>query len=177
MSIYFMRCTNNGKSAVTQCTIIHNNFFSFCSKYPKTDYTYSELSPHRREIAPGIIAMPNMSRSSLDHHHDRVDGMVQRNPSQESYIRTRYQSQQHQRRHTQQIDNFYDSQDEVDVFVENRRRYSSTIEYRRQSIISWFFTTIVTVISNTWSACTSVFRRSEQDLYYTRIEEEQGKAR
>lgn len=44
----------------------------FCSKYPKTDYTYSHLSPHRREIRPGIIAMPNMSRRSLDHHHERV---------------------------------------------------------------------------------------------------------
>lgn len=124
-----------------------------------------------------MVAMPNMSRSSLDHHHDRIDGMVQRNPSQESYIRKRYQSKQYQRTQTQQLDNLYDSQDEVDVFADNRRQYSSTIEYRRQSIISWLFTTIVTTFSSTWSAFTSVFRQSEQDIYYTRIEVEQGKMR
>lgn len=123
-----------------------------------------------------MVAMPNMSRTSLDHHQDRVDVMVQRNPSQEAHIRTRYQSQQYRRRQNQQIDNLYDSQDEVDVFMDNRR-YSSTIEYRRQSIINWFFTTIIKTITSTWSSCTSVFRRSEQDLYYTRIEVEQGKLR
>lgn len=36
-----------------------------CSKFPKTDYTYSRVSPHRKELAPGVIPMPNMSRRSL----------------------------------------------------------------------------------------------------------------
>ncbi|XP_012243955.1 uncharacterized protein LOC100741474 isoform X2 [Bombus impatiens] len=33
--------------------------------FPKTDYTYSERSKCRYEIAPGILAMPNMSRRSI----------------------------------------------------------------------------------------------------------------
>ncbi|XP_051157448.1 uncharacterized protein LOC127279253 isoform X2 [Leptopilina boulardi] len=33
--------------------------------YPKTDYTYSRASQCRYEIAPGILAMPNMSRRSI----------------------------------------------------------------------------------------------------------------
>ncbi|CAL7942808.1 unnamed protein product [Xylocopa violacea] len=33
--------------------------------FPKTDYTYSERSQCRYEIAPGILAMPNMSRRSI----------------------------------------------------------------------------------------------------------------
>ncbi|XP_017764735.1 PREDICTED: uncharacterized protein LOC108554098 isoform X2 [Eufriesea mexicana] len=33
--------------------------------FPKTDYTYSERSNCRYEIAPGILAMPNMSRRSI----------------------------------------------------------------------------------------------------------------
>ncbi|XP_071443509.1 klaroid protein-like [Hetaerina americana] len=37
--------------------------------FPKTDYTYSEYSPHRKEIAPGIVNMPNMSRLGL-HNQD-----------------------------------------------------------------------------------------------------------
>ena len=35
------------------------------SKFPKTDYTYSPLSNCRYEVAPGIMAIPNMSRRSL----------------------------------------------------------------------------------------------------------------
>ncbi|XP_023723329.1 uncharacterized protein LOC111873126 isoform X3 [Cryptotermes secundus] len=35
------------------------------NKFPKTDYTYSRVSPHRKELAPGVIPMPNMSRRSL----------------------------------------------------------------------------------------------------------------
>ncbi|KAL4709917.1 hypothetical protein ACJJTC_003880 [Scirpophaga incertulas] len=37
---------------------------TFC-KYPKTDYTYSPLSKDRVELAPGLVAVPNMSRRSL----------------------------------------------------------------------------------------------------------------
>ncbi|XP_011352313.1 uncharacterized protein LOC105288045 isoform X2 [Ooceraea biroi] len=33
--------------------------------FPKTDYTYSKASRCRYEIAPGILAMPNMSRRSI----------------------------------------------------------------------------------------------------------------
>ncbi|XP_057328766.1 klaroid protein-like [Microplitis mediator] len=33
--------------------------------FPKTDYTYSQTSQCRYEIAPGILAMPNMSRTSI----------------------------------------------------------------------------------------------------------------
>ncbi|XP_076685863.1 klaroid protein isoform X2 [Andrena cerasifolii] len=33
--------------------------------FPKTDYTYSEKSQCRYEIAPGVLAMPNMSRRSI----------------------------------------------------------------------------------------------------------------
>ena len=45
------------------------SFLYCCSKFPKTDYTYSRVSPHRRELAPGVIAMPNMSRRSLSTVH------------------------------------------------------------------------------------------------------------
>lgn len=49
---------------------------------PKTDYTYSKLSRYRRELAPGVVAMPNMSRHGLEHikgpssslNADRTDG-------------------------------------------------------------------------------------------------------
>ncbi|KAF5287508.1 hypothetical protein FQA39_LY04136 [Lamprigera yunnana] len=37
----------------------------YWNKYPKTDYTYSLNSRDKTEIAPGVVAMPNMSRRSL----------------------------------------------------------------------------------------------------------------
>ncbi|XP_068631719.1 klaroid protein-like [Battus philenor] len=37
----------------------------YWNKYPKTDYTYSRMSRDRVELAPGQVAVPNMSRRSL----------------------------------------------------------------------------------------------------------------
>ncbi|XP_037945987.1 uncharacterized protein LOC119678301 [Teleopsis dalmanni] len=37
----------------------------FWRKTPKTDYTYSPLSPHRRALGNGYIGMPNLSRRGL----------------------------------------------------------------------------------------------------------------
>lgn len=44
----------------------------YWNKYPKTDYTYSPLSKDRVELAPGQVAVPNMSRRSLSQF--RVQG-------------------------------------------------------------------------------------------------------
>jgi hypothetical protein len=49
-----------------QCHYIIVFLLYCCSKFPKTDYTYSRVSPHRKELAPGVIVMPNMSRRSLN---------------------------------------------------------------------------------------------------------------
>ncbi|KAL0841018.1 hypothetical protein ABMA28_014788 [Loxostege sticticalis] len=46
----------------------------YWNKYPKTDYTYSPLSKDRVELAPGQVAVPNMSRRSLSQF--RVQGPV-----------------------------------------------------------------------------------------------------
>lgn len=48
------------------------------NKFPKTDYTYSRVSPHRKELAPGVIAMPNMSRRSLNtvRQHSRSENNI-----------------------------------------------------------------------------------------------------
>ncbi|KAJ8683482.1 hypothetical protein QAD02_019274 [Eretmocerus hayati] len=37
----------------------------YWNKFPKTDYTYSLASTCRYEVAPGVMAIPNMSRRSL----------------------------------------------------------------------------------------------------------------
>ncbi|KAH8394676.1 hypothetical protein KR222_001666 [Zaprionus bogoriensis] len=124
----------------------------YWNKTPKTDYTYSELSPHRRQLAPGIVAMPNMSRRSLGNHDERVEFMVNQNPAQEEFIRRRYQS------HYQSNLN-YDSADEVDI----------THFGQKQEQSSWwlvrFFSLLVSSVTSVWRSVTSVSNK-ETDAYH-----------
>lgn len=46
------------------------------SVFPKTDYTYSQKSQFRYEIAPGVLAMPNMSRPSIHSDGNSTTGSV-----------------------------------------------------------------------------------------------------
>ncbi|XP_018357132.1 PREDICTED: uncharacterized protein LOC108757212 isoform X1 [Trachymyrmex septentrionalis] len=58
--------------------------------FPKTDYTYSPTSQCRYEIAPGILAMPNMSRRSIhvNNNGSTVSQTNHRNLSQASRVTT-----------------------------------------------------------------------------------------
>ncbi|KMY91822.1 uncharacterized protein LOC6733275 isoform X1 [Drosophila simulans] len=131
----------------------------YWNKTPKTDYTYSELSPHRRQLAPGIVAMPNMSRKSLENHNDRVNYMVQQNPAQEEFIRRRYQS-----KYTQQVN--YDSADELDA----------TFGQQKQSW--WLIRLIQLVVSSittVWSRVTnlSATETTAYQNYYAKRQQSQ----
>nr|XP_033330499.1 uncharacterized protein LOC117222734 isoform X1 [Megalopta genalis]XP_033330501.1 uncharacterized protein LOC117222734 isoform X2 [Megalopta genalis] len=55
--------------------------------FPKTDYTYSQTSQCRYEIAPGILAMPNMSRRSI-HSDAEMSERLTCNPSVSSTCKT-----------------------------------------------------------------------------------------
>ncbi|XP_076753438.1 uncharacterized protein LOC143424930 [Xylocopa sonorina] len=55
--------------------------------FPKTDYTYSERSQCRYEIAPGILAMPNMSRRSI-HSNAQDFSRVEHNRSESGICET-----------------------------------------------------------------------------------------
>ncbi|ALC42188.1 CG3287 [Drosophila busckii] len=123
----------------------------YWNKTPKTDYTYSELSPHRRQLAPGIIAMPNMSRRSLEHHDERVNSMINRNPTQEDFIRRRYQTK------TTTTHLNYDSGDEVDI-----------TQFGKQEQSWWllrFISVIVSTVSSTWNRVTNI-SETETNAYH-----------
>lgn len=148
----------------------------FQRKYPKTDYVYSPTySPFRREIKPGVIAMPNMSRRSLDHHQDRINEMASNNPTQESLLRSRYLSSYERFQNLNTSDH---SQDECDA---DEYDYRTTSIYRRSeektSIVKRFFTAIITFIFTAWYKTTRIFT-SETDyrnVRYTRLNENKGK--
>lgn len=141
----------------------------YWNKYPKTDYTYSKLSQHRREVKPGVIAMPNMSRRSLEHHHERVNQMIRRDPAQESFFRSRYEALTALRKRNA-ADSYYDSQDETDLsFGLNSSRSftaSSSSFFRR------VITVITTFFSSIYYRLTGIFRREQPpSIYYARFAE------
>ncbi|XP_034479624.1 uncharacterized protein LOC117785626 isoform X3 [Drosophila innubila] len=144
---------SNGDANLSQDHIAYIEYRDageYWNKTPKTDYTYSELSPHRRQLAPGIVAMPNMSRRSLANHDERVEFMVQQNPAQEEFIRRRYQAKL---THLN-----YDSSDEVDI-----------THFGQQQKQSWwllrFISFIVSNVSSTWTRLTSI-SNTETNAYH-----------
>lgn len=133
----------------------------YWNKYPKTDYTYSEGSVDRREVGQGFVAMPNMSRKSLDRHVERVNTMIRNNPEQESYLRQRYQVNPTTTRSNKSFKLFsrnlfsYDSGDEADMSQFDRRR-TMTMRRQQESIVKrtvvrmWvWFTSLFTVFKRT----------------------------
>ncbi|KAG5678011.1 hypothetical protein PVAND_007720 [Polypedilum vanderplanki] len=130
----------------------------YWNKYPKTDYTYSELSPHRRELGRGVVAMPNMSRRSLDKYTNRVETMIQNNPTEESFLRRKFLSNMSYQKRSADLQ--YDSADEIDTsdlhFKLAARRYS------QNNFLQRFFLLIV----STFSAAYSNAKQGVQRIYY-----------
>lgn len=138
----------------------------YWNKFPKTDYTYSKLSQQRREVKPGIIAMPNMSRRSLEHHQERVAAMIRSDPAQESFFRSRYEAFSATRKRTA-MDSYYDSQDETDLsFGLNTSRTTRSFFRRVITTITTFFSTIFYFFIPS--------RKQNTSIYYARHIEQQG---
>jgi hypothetical protein len=139
----------------------------YWNKYPKTDYTYSELSPHRRELNGGQVAMPNMSRKSLDKYTARVESMIHNNPLDETFLRRKYFGNTSSSFAKRSADLQYDSADEVDVsdfrlMLQERRR-------KNTSIVSRFFVSIVSFFSTIFYRVKSSVSGSKQSYAYTPV--------
>lgn len=140
------------------------------------------MSPHRREVVPGVIAMPNMSRESLEKHNERVSFMIERNPMQEEYIRRRYEATKFlssQRNSQKNVDNLvYDSQDEIDAaqFETYGRKHNSMYGSKMKSSESWL-TRITSSIMSTFSTLWNDKELNDDSiLYRTEVNyQEQGK--
>ncbi|XP_036330455.1 uncharacterized protein LOC118742467 isoform X2 [Rhagoletis pomonella] len=122
---------------------------------PKTDYTYSEHSSFRRELAPGIVAMPNMSRNGLKNHNERINYMIERDPAQEEFIRRRYESSRYTQNRRAAEKLTYESGDEVDQLDSYRKRqYQRYLQEQQESWYVRMITTIVTTITSAWTSLT-----------------------
>lgn len=122
---------------------------------------------HRRELSNGVVAMPNMSRRSLEKYQYRVEAMIQNNPADESFIRRKFLSTSNTSFQKRSADLQYDSADEVDV-SEFRRQLSK--RHQSGSIFSRFWLTIVTFFSSIKESTSSIFFRSSNKQYaYTPV--------
>ena len=139
----------------------------YWNKFPKTDYTYSELSPHRRELSNGMVAMPNMSRKSLDKYNARVESMIHNNPLDETYIRRKFFSNTNSSFQKRSADLQYDSTDEVDVsdfrkMLQERRKQNT-------NVVTRFFVTVMSFFSSSFSQVKSTVFGSKQNYAYTPV--------
>lgn len=153
----------------------------YWNKYPKTDYTYSELSPHRRDLGRGNVAMPNMSRKSLDKFQNRVESMIHHNPQQESFLRRRFFTNNTSiNKYSAQLQ--YDSQDEVDETLITRKSKKST-EISENNVLSRFFLYIINLFYSCYYSVKRVFYTNvrEQNTYgsprASLLKNQQGKTR
>lgn len=124
--------------------------------------------------------MPNMSRRSLEQHHERVNMMVARNPEQEEFIRRRYEQIDYARLRKNRTENHlaYDSHDELDVVEsEYRKRYTrNNHRYNAydssESWITRFVTRIVTIFYNFVGIFIS--SKDEEYAYSNRVPEQKS---
>lgn len=131
----------------------------YWNKYPKTDYTYSELSPHRRNLGNGIVNLPNMSRRSLDKYQARVENMIQNNPQDESFLRRKFLTSSFQKRSAELQ---YDSADEVDV--SDLHRSLATRRQKQSNFFYRFYLLIITALSSAYSSA----RQGVRKIFYYR---------
>lgn len=116
--------------------------------------------------------MPNMSRRSLENHHDRVTSMIRRDPAQASFFRSRYESLSALRKRA--VDSYYDSQDETDISQYGKNGGSFYAATKTKSWLRRLITVITTFFSTVYYRTTNVFRRKHVDsVYYSRYGQEQ----
>ncbi|GJQ73432.1 putative Sad1 / UNC-like protein C-terminal [Trypoxylus dichotomus] len=141
--------SSNGKGSISALKV-YKEAGEYWNKYPKTDYTYSRHSKDRFELAPGVIAMPNMSRRSLHSYSSSQGGYtLNKQTNTDSFISedslnyisaTNGSGLKHRSLYsnTEQED-----EDEEEKFVIRRRLYKQTSVIRRfVQVFITIFTTI-----------------------------------
>lgn len=108
----------------------------FFSVYPKTDWTYSRSSKHRVELAPGVVAMPNMSRRSLHSQERSTEHLFSHHhTTQNTYSTPKYSGR------TLFSDDNYNDEYEYTVSTLNHQKSTTVI-----SGITRFFVAVYTTI-------------------------------
>ncbi|PSN30516.1 hypothetical protein C0J52_17659 [Blattella germanica] len=165
--------SEEGEGAAFQ---IYKRAGEWWNKFPKTDYTYSRISPHRKELVPGVIAMPNMSRRSLNTMRQHGISSSESNLTRSNTFTA---TTKHQKSKSRWIDpstsasrKVFEEWTAVDSDVDEvaesfARKSSSTVQksWAITTYVSSFFMTIWTFIS---SSCTSMVDSAYRLVGYPR---------
>lgn len=127
--------------------------------------------------------MPNMSRKSLENHHERINYMISRDPAQEEYIRRRYESTKYSQNRRAAENLTYDSGDEVDyTYRKTANLYNKQYNAQQESWLMRFITTIVTTVTSTWSSIigsnagqnggVGMYTSYSSSMYHTKLADE-----
>ncbi|KAL1498180.1 hypothetical protein ABEB36_009017 [Hypothenemus hampei] len=121
--------------------------------YPKTDWTYSHHSKDRVEIAPGVVAMPNMSRKTIHSLEDTTSTTLDwTENSQKSYLHKNTNTDSYLSGLTQAKTNLFSNSEEYYI---KRRTLSRWNVFTR--VFTTIFQAIITVVHLTFKVQTAFF--------------------
>ncbi|XP_056629645.1 klaroid protein-like [Diorhabda sublineata] len=139
--------SSNGKGQISALDL-YKQSGRYWDIYPKTDYTYSPHSRDRVEIAPGVVAMPNMSRkpihsvsSSSDDSH-LFTSVEHKQTNTESYGSRGVEDIYHNYKPRQLFNNNYEGT--YSISTQKTRSVWSRI---RTTTVTWITTIITTFLS------------------------------
>uniref|UniRef100_V5GY35 Uncharacterized protein n=1 Tax=Anoplophora glabripennis TaxID=217634 RepID=V5GY35_ANOGL len=162
------RAAANGTNEVSALNL-YKKSGRYWDVYPKTDWTYSHHSKDRVELAPGIIAMPNMSRKTIHSVHSSDSSLSQTDfVNKETNTDTVSESQSQSRsdhkswyadlysaRPRQLFNNNYDS----DYEIYEKKSYTVSRWRRFTRSVVRIFTSIFTVFYYGYEVQTSWFAK------------------
>ncbi|KOX67837.1 hypothetical protein WN51_06882 [Melipona quadrifasciata] len=110
-SDYFSEETEQDDTPHKPCSAheIYKQAGDWWNVFPKTDYTYSEKSKCRYEIAPGILAMPNMSRRSIHSNTENPNQFLYTPPENDICEATNIEKEKETKTENSTLDEFYGS--------------------------------------------------------------------
>ncbi|KAH1016668.1 hypothetical protein HUJ04_007852 [Dendroctonus ponderosae] len=135
--------------------------------YPKTDWTYSQYSKDRVEIAPGVVAMPNMSRKTIH----SLDGSSQDYSSFQSSESLYSGNVAHKNTNTDYIGSVFNgsriehtntklaNQSSDDFYIHRRRTTRRSFKEIITLVFFSIFTTISTIFRYFYKTQISIFSR------------------
>ncbi|XP_018568161.1 sun domain-containing protein 1 [Anoplophora glabripennis] len=162
------RAAANGTNEVSALNL-YKKSGRYWDVYPKTDWTYSHHSKDRVELAPGIVAMPNMSRKTIHSVHSSDSSLSQTDfMNKETNTDTVSESQSQSRsdhkswyadlysaRPRQLFNNNYDS----DYEIYEKKSYTVSRWRRFTRSVVRIFTSIFTVFYYGYEVQTSWFAK------------------
>lgn len=159
------RAAANGGGGEISALDLYKKSGRYWEIYPKTDYTYSPHSRDRVELAPGVVAMPNMSRRNIHsvHNSDASTSFTEvehKETNTESYSLRSASDLYANYQPRQLFNNNYEHN-----YLKTSRKTSLTFWSKTKTMITSTFTRIVTIITSMLYVCFQIQTSSLSKLH------------